>query len=445
MLRGWKNLPYVLINADNNQYRELNSLEFQTLSFCNGDTQDIFVLEAHEKLAKEFLKLKIIKYSNGINIKDHQKYFFYDCEKINQVHWSITRNCNYNCRHCYVCASEKKYKDTSTKECIEIVKQISECGITNISLTGGEAFVRPDFWQIVDSITENKIKISRIYTNGFLVNKNLIDNLKLRNIKPEFSISFDGIGAHDWLRGIKGAEKIAINAFKLLNQNGYRTFSEMCLYKDNIKNISETVNLLTNLGVSGLKINIATMVGSWVKNYKNHNINIREAYNAFLEYIPEFFRLNSPLNLQMAGFFVCFKNSKEFSIPAVKPIENQKLNNLSICEHARQILYLSSSGQVLPCVSLDFCETKMKKTFINKKNSLKKILNNSHYLDLKNLKISEIFKKNKKCATCKYVLLCGGGCRANASIAGNSFFGNDPQMCVFFKENYFEKIKACLE
>ncbi|MDR1240922.1 MAG: radical SAM protein [Oscillospiraceae bacterium] len=440
IIRGWKNSLYVLINLESGESRHISPLEFQAISFCDGNTDidDIFILEPHKVIIRNFLKDDIIHISSDEKINKNQKYFSYDCSYIKQIHWSITRNCNCNCRHCYLSSPDKKYRDMPLDKCFEIIRQIAECGIQKISLTGGEALIRPDFWQIVDFILENKIKLSRIYTNGMAINESLIYNLKLRNIKPEFSISFDGIGFHDWLRGIKGAEISAVNAFKILNKNGFSTFSEMCLYKDNAHTIFDTVNFLTNLGVSGLKINVVSNTGSWMNNKKNHEISTKKAYDAFLRYIPEFFGLGSPMNLQMAGVFACFKGSRNFFVPAVKCTDDYKA---SVCEHAKEVLYLSSEGEVLPCVSIDLAKTNIKKTFITKSNTLKNILNKSYYLSIINLKIKELLKKNKTCANCKYCSLCGGGCRANAVLSGGNYFGIDLQMCEFFKGGYFEKIK----
>ena len=61
----------------------------------------------------------------------------------------------------------------------------------------------------------------------------LLDQLEKRDMKPEFSISYDGLGLHDWLRGVKGTEGMAIRAFDLLHQSGFPIGIEMCIHKLN--------------------------------------------------------------------------------------------------------------------------------------------------------------------------------------------------------------------
>lgn len=43
-----------------------------------------------------------------------------------------------------------------------------------------------------------------VMSNGLLMNERVLDEFEKRGIKPEFNMSFDGIGCHDWLRGIPG-------------------------------------------------------------------------------------------------------------------------------------------------------------------------------------------------------------------------------------------------
>lgn len=57
----------------------------------------------------------------------------------------------------------------------------------------------------------------------------LLDALEARGIRPEFNMSFDGVGTHDWLRGIDGAERDVERAFLLCRERGFPTGAEMRL------------------------------------------------------------------------------------------------------------------------------------------------------------------------------------------------------------------------
>jgi MoaA/NifB/PqqE/SkfB family radical SAM enzyme len=74
---------------------------------------------------------------------------------------------------------------------------LGESGVLSCSITGGEALVRPDFWEIIDGLTARGIGITQIYSNGLLVNNRLLDGFEERGLHPEFNMSFDGVGYHD--------------------------------------------------------------------------------------------------------------------------------------------------------------------------------------------------------------------------------------------------------
>lgn len=78
--------------------------------------------------------------------------------------------------------------------------------------------------------------------------------MKKRNIKPGFSVSFDGIGYHNWMRGVDGAEQDALRAIKILVQNGFYVMSVCCIHRENAHVITDTVELMNNIGVDRVEV-----------------------------------------------------------------------------------------------------------------------------------------------------------------------------------------------
>ena len=114
----------------------------------------------------------------------------------------ITRRCNLNCPHCYAGAGDEDFPGELTLEEIEaLLADGQQVGIRELSLTGGEVFMRPDFFQVVDAGLE------RDYAVRFVTNATLLDDARLvalcdRPIKL-ITVSLDGARAdvHDRLRG----------------------------------------------------------------------------------------------------------------------------------------------------------------------------------------------------------------------------------------------------
>ena len=319
-LASWADEVYSIIIKDNRKKIFLTQDEYTVLSMCDGslDFSSCILPEKYIYIAKVFYQrniLSLFKEKVSNNIISIKKYAVPYIEK---AQWSITGKCNYKCKHCYMFAPDSKYGELKLEQCFSIIRQLNECGIDKIALTGGEPLIRKDFFKIIEKLKENNIEIYEIYTNGSLVNQKLLDKLKYSGIIPSFSISFDGKGHHDWLRGIKGAEELAIKAFRLLDENGFKTTAEMCIYRSNLTTIRDTVQLLSSLNVSALKITPASPSGLWRKNGKSESLSFKEIYDCYLEYLPHYFEDGSPIDIMLGGFFACNKNTKEYIIPSVK-------------------------------------------------------------------------------------------------------------------------------
>lgn len=442
-VRSWSKMPYSIANLSTGQVFPISDIQFQALSFCDGltDSNSLFLTPTHKKIIKEFTDYGLVEtHSQKSRLNADQTYKSFDNEYVYLAHWSITGNCNFKCRHCYLSAPHAKFGQLSKNQCLDIISQLAECGIMNVSLTGGEPLIRKDFMDLIDEFNRKNIIIDSIYTNGALVNEYLLNELEERNVRPMFSLSFDGVGWHDWLRGVNGAEKMAIDAIKLLNKKGFAIDVEMCIHKYNAHTLEETVNLLSKLGVKSIKTNPVGNSGEWLNECGKHDLSRQELYDIYLDYIPKFFKAGSPITLHLGGFFYCKKGSTDYYLPAKKFDGTEKALSCKLCDHAKNFMYICADGQLLPCMSLCGTPIKEKKTYITK-TPLRDALKSSHYLSLVNHSLKELLEKNPICNDCEYKLTCGGGCRASAVMTNGNYLDCDAAICDIFKKGYIEKIR----
>ncbi len=441
LLRGYERLPYAIIDTKTGAANFITSEMFNALELCNGKI-DLSLPIISEKIRE---CVKVAETAGVIeptltpqSINDKQEYKFYKARYIRQAHFSITGKCNYKCKHCYMSAPDAKYGELSHDVILNIIQQMSDCGIMNVSLTGGEPLVREDFLDIVDALLERDINITQIYSNGALVNEKLLNELDARNIHPEFNMSYDGAGWHDWLRGINGAEKIVNRAFSLCRDMGFPTGSEMCLHEYNKHTLRESIKHLGSLGVKSLKVNPVSNVGEWAKNNLGQSINFKELFNIYLEYIPEYYQDDMPLNIMLGGLFAARKNEPDyFVIPVFKPDIDPE--SFCICGHARLVMYISPEGRTLPCMALAGMNIQEKFPLITQ-NSLSDCINNSFYMQIINTRASEYLALNEICNNCKYSRHCYGGCRADALEHGNNLMGKSPGTCEIFRGGWVDKV-----
>lgn len=448
LLRGWKLLPFALYDTKTHRTCFLDKETFLVLRLCDGEhfiNIDDLSIDKQRRL-NELIKRDIVEEcENSSTLNDNQKYKKFPSRYMASAQWSITGKCNYKCRHCFMSAPEAKFGEISLAEIKKIISELAECGVYDISLTGGEPLVRSDFFKILDALVDANINVAGVYSNGKLINSELLDAFESRKMKPVIHMSYDGKGWHDWLRAIPGAEKYVVDAFRLCNERGFITTAEMCIHKGNKDVFCETMNELAELKCGRLKVNPAVMLGNWAKSSSEYTLSTKEIYDTYLNYIKQFFDNGMKISLMLDGFFYCEKDSTNYSIPFIKYDSKANYLRRTVCGHARNSLYIDPEGLVLPCMVLANTEIKNKFPNILEKK-LHEILTNSYYMEIIDTRLQKYFDRNPECDICDYKHLCAGGCRGMAAIDNDSdYLSKDLTACFFFKNNYHRKIKVLVD
>lgn len=444
MLRGWKLLPTGVINRETRQFKFLSGKKFAVLKLCNGlwDSDSMLFDDDQRKIMEELRADGYVEANDTPSpLEDIQEYKFYDNRFVETAHWSITGKCNCKCRHCYMSAPQHKVEEFTHEQCMDIIAQLAACGVQTVSLTGGEALVRKDFWEIVDALTTADIKIITIFSNGLLINENFIEELVKRGLKPGFQISFDGVdGCHDWLRGVEGAEKFAIRAIKLLREKNFPVVCAYGLHKGNIYALRGTVNKLADLGLQMLRVALVSEDGEAL-GISNQILSDEEAFNAIIDYIPQYIADGAPMPVTLMGIFEGF-DSTQFRIPTAKAPEDANIDRNCVCGQVRNSIHIDFNGFVMPCPMMGFSEEGKKHFSTIFDKPLKELLNEGAYVDLINTRLEDYFKTNPTCAACEYKNRCASGCRANAMTnnGDGDIFGIDEKTCLFFKGGYYDRV-----
>ena len=444
---GYKFLPFAIEAMDGEHYFDkpyfFKKNTFLRLLDCNGQND----MEA-DKAIKELVKIGVIEESETRlePLRDYQKYHVFKNKYMKSIHWSITGRCNFKCRHCLMSASNGRHDELSLDKCFNIIDQISECGIKRVDITGGEPLVRRDFEELVRYLSEKNIKINLIFTNASLLNGEVLDMLERYRQKPAFQLSFDGLGHHDWLRGVKGAEREADEAFKLLKERNYTVLAAMCIHKGNKDSLRDTINYLSDNGVKALKVNAPQELGVWKQYSDEFALSHDEQVDIYTEYIPHYFEDGAPLDLMLGALFWGQKGTGRYSIPFEKHPEGMDCARMTVCGHARSQLYLSPEGRMLPCMSLSSFDAVQREYPLVTETGLQKGLSDSAYLRLIDTRLEDLFRQNPQCGACAFRTRCGAGCRACAlDLTGSSdLMACDPAACLYFKGGYAEKLRAVL-
>ncbi|MEH2007624.1 nif11-class peptide radical SAM maturase 3 [Nostoc sp.] len=139
--------------------------------------------------------------------------------RISYAVWEITLKCNLACQHCGSRAGHVRANELSTAEALDLVRQMAEVGITEVTIIGGEAFLRPDWLEIAQAITSSGM-LCGMTTGGYGITLETAHRMKEAGISV-VSVSVDGLEAtHDRLRGRQGSWQWAFKTMSNLKQAG---------------------------------------------------------------------------------------------------------------------------------------------------------------------------------------------------------------------------------
>ena len=119
--------------------------------------------------------------------------------------FELTARCNFNCPMCYVHMSEeevrKSGKELTVAQWLEIAKDARDRGMLFVLLTGGEPFMRKDFFEIYRGMKALGLVIS-INSNGSMLRGEILEKL-LQDPPARINISLYG-GSNETYRNMCG-------------------------------------------------------------------------------------------------------------------------------------------------------------------------------------------------------------------------------------------------
>ncbi len=362
-----------------------------------------------------------------------------DNRYFNMAQWAVTGRCNLRCKHCFVSAPHAKFGELPLEDCKRIIREMAECGIFCVALTGGEPLVRADFFEIIDELCRNNIYVSTIASNGVLINDRVLDQLEERGMKPAFFMSFDGSGWHDWLRGMEGAEKLLMDRFELLARRGFITGSAMTLHQRNKGVLRQSVNQLAGVGVQVMIINKMMDLGEWNQFGEKLGLTHRELFETYLDYLPHFYEDGMPLRLYLNRLIRLEPHSYDYQLTVFHPLSNPCTT--AVCPANWHTCYINGDGKLAPCISIAGMEGQAKNFADLTKMSLREGLENSAYSRCIGATVADFFAHNPECDRCRYKRYCQGGCRAFAMEEDDSdYLAIDRSKCEYFREHFTDRI-----
>jgi radical SAM protein with 4Fe4S-binding SPASM domain len=174
--------------------------------------------------------------------------------------WEITLKCDLACRHCGSRAGHARSDELTTEQCLDLVRQMAELGVKEVTLIGGEAYLRDDWTEIVREI--KKYGMSATMTSGGRgITKERAEEAARAGLES-VSISLDGLEAtHDRLRGVEGSFRSALESLKNLRAAGIRVACNTQINRLSVPDLPELLELIAQAGVHSWQIQLTVAMG----------------------------------------------------------------------------------------------------------------------------------------------------------------------------------------
>ena len=68
--------------------------------------------------------------------------------------WEVTLRCDLSCAHCGSRGGKARADELDTAECLDVITQLAELGVREVSLIGGEVYLREDWQTLVRAVRD---------------------------------------------------------------------------------------------------------------------------------------------------------------------------------------------------------------------------------------------------------------------------------------------------
>jgi radical SAM protein with 4Fe4S-binding SPASM domain len=174
--------------------------------------------------------------------------------------WEITLACDLACRHCGSRAGRARPDELSTEACIDLVRQMAELGVREVTLIGGEAYLREDWLEIVRAIRAHQM-IATTTTGGRGIDRALAEAAARAGLAGA-SVSLDGLArTHDRLRGVQGSHARALAAMDHLRAAGIPVSVNTQINRLSMPDLPELLELFAARGGHSWQIQLTVPMG----------------------------------------------------------------------------------------------------------------------------------------------------------------------------------------
>lgn len=196
---------------------------------------------------------------------------------------SITGRCNLRCKYCFYADEMAALSDLPTDRWLAFFEELGRLGVMDVCLTGGEAFTRPDLFELIDGVVANRMRYN-ILSNGTLIDEQVLAQFEVgkRRLRLDYiQISIDGSCAEVHDKSRPGSFDRSVRGLRLLKEAGFPVAVRVTINRHNLHDLENIAHLLLDeIGLASFGTNEAMPIGSGCRNEPEIALTTREMAEA---------------------------------------------------------------------------------------------------------------------------------------------------------------------
>jgi radical SAM protein with 4Fe4S-binding SPASM domain len=259
--------------------------------------------------------------------------------------WEVTLRCDLACRHCGSRAGRDRPDELDTAETLDLVRQMAELGVKEVTIIGGEAYLRDDWLEIIRAIRARGM-MATMTTGGRGLTPERARAGKEAGLQS-VSVSVDGSEAmHDALRGVRGSYAAAMQAIQNCHDAGIPVSANTQFCRPNLREIPELFERLVAAGIHSWQVQLTVAMG----RAADEPDLLLEPYQ-MLEVLPLLARLKPFADANKVriwpgnniGYFGPYETKLRGTLPR---------GHMASCGAGRSTLGIEANGDIKGCPSL---------------------------------------------------------------------------------------------
>ncbi len=330
------------------------------------------------------------------------------------VVWELTLACNLKCKHCGSRAGKIRPDELSTEDCLEIVEGLARLGTREVTLIGGEAFLKSDWTRIIRALRDHDIYCG-LQTGGWAFNAKRLEAALDAGLQG-LGVSIDGLAElHDNVRGVKGSFDMALDVLKRARAAGLNGSVNTQIGPATIPQLRELMYTIVAAGAEQWQLQLTVAMGNAVDN--DELLLQPHQLDTLFPLLAELFDEGNEMGLTMViGNNIGYFGPYEYKLRNITGVNIHWTG----CSAGQTVIGIEADGAVKGCPSLP--------------------TNGYTGGNVKDLSIEEIWTKSPEihfgrlrsrdslwgfCKTCYYADVCKAGCTwTSHSLLGRP--GNNP-------------------